>query len=125
MTFTSAVSVGITAFACCGVCPVNVTVAVCPRAVAVTVAGVAVAGTGGRYVTCPPLVPDRAPGPDSDQATSFASCGGLAVMSTGAEIVCAPDGEMLKVGWGSLPAQATMKTQAAANIRVRMDISAR
>src|SRR5207248_10931925 len=61
-------------------CPVNVTVAVCPRAVAVTVAGVEVGGTGGRYVTCPPLVPDRPPGPDSDQATSLASCGGLEVI---------------------------------------------
>src|SRR2546430_8255002 len=106
VTFTSAVSAGITAFACCGVCPVNVTVAVCPRAAAVTVAGVAEAGTGGRYVTCPPLVPESAPGPESDHVTSFASCAGLAVTSTGAEMVCAPEGEMVNLGLGSLPAEA-------------------
>src|SRR4051812_16342808 len=110
--------------ACCAGCPVKVTVAVCPRAVAVTVAGVEVsAGTGGREVTDGPVVPESVPGPASDQIPSFAKSTGLGVISTGPEIVCEPVGERVNVGCGSLFEQAARRTEATANIRVRIDFS--
>src|SRR3982751_6502996 len=51
-------------------CVVNVTVAVCPRADAVTVTG-CVEG-GGWYTTEGPLSPEIVPGTVVDQVTSFA-----------------------------------------------------
>src|SRR3954467_6413488 len=112
-----------TTFACCAGWPVNVTVAVCPRAVAVTVAAAGAAGTGGRKDTHGPVVAAREPGPASDQITSFANSTGLAVISTGPEIVCEPVGERVNVGCGSLFEQAARRTEATANIRVRIDFS--
>src|SRR3954463_14434568 len=90
-----------------GVCGVNVTVAVCPRAVAVTVAVcVPVTGTGGRETTFGPLSPERDPGPLSDQVTSFANSAGLAVISTDDGAGWFPEGEMLSVGFDSPVLQA-------------------
>ena len=104
---------------------VNVTVAVCPGAVAVTVAGEGSGGTGGRYTTEMPLVPEIVPGPLSDQVTSLLSDAGLAVIVTGPETICGPEGEMLNVGGDSLPPQAARIRDTAANIRVRIDVSAK
>ena len=75
----------------------KVTEAVCPLAVAVTVAG-GDPGVAGRKVTCAPLVPESVPGPESDQTTLLASCAGLALTTVGPEIVWAPEGEIVKVG---------------------------
>src|SRR2546428_1317186 len=125
VTSTAAVSPAMVCGACCGVCPVNVTVAVCPRAVAVTVAGDGLAGTGGRYTTDCPVDPERLPGPESDQVTSFANEAGLAVIRVGPEIVWAPLGVMVR-GGVSLPAQAVKsKDNTAAWNRVRIDASAK
>src|SRR5882724_2004773 len=109
----------------CGGCAVNVTVAVCPGALAVTVAGEGSGGTGGRYTTEMPLVPEIVPGPLSDQVTSLASDAGLAVTVTGPETICAPEGVILNVVGVSLPAQAARTRDTAANIRVRIDVSAK
>jgi hypothetical protein len=101
---------------------VNVTVAVCPRADAVTVTG-CVEG-GGWYTTDGPLSPDSVPGTVVDHVTSLAIDTGEAVMVTGPDAAWFPDGLMVSVGWGSLPAQAARITDAAANIRVRIEVSA-
>src|SRR6266850_2671117 len=109
-----------------GACEVKVTDAVWLPAVAVTVEGCdGFAGTGGRYTTERPLVPESVPPPLSDQVTSLASDAGLAVMVTGPETVCAPEGEMLNVGGDPLPSQAARIRDTAANIRVRIDVSAK
>src|SRR6267143_5477232 len=108
-----------------GCCAVNVTVAVCPGTLAVTVAGEGSGGTGGRYTTERPLVPEIDPGPLSDQVRSLVSDAGLAVIVTGPETVCAPEGVMLKVGGVSLPPQPARIRDTAANIRVRIDVSAK
>jgi hypothetical protein len=72
-----------------------------------------------------PLVPEIVPGPLSDQVRSLVSDAGLAVIVTGPETVCAPEGEILNVGGVSLPAQAARIRDTAANIRVRIDVSAK
>jgi hypothetical protein len=50
---------------------------------------------------------------------------GLAVTVTGPEIAWAPEGVILNVGGASLPAQAARIRDTAANIRVRIDVSAK
>jgi hypothetical protein len=96
---------------------VKITDAVWLPAVAVTVAGCdGFAGTGGRYTTESPLVPEIDPGPLSDQVRSLVSDAGLAVTVTGPEIVCGPEGVILNVGGFSLPAQAARIRDTAANI---------
>jgi hypothetical protein len=50
---------------------------------------------------------------------------GLAVIVTGPEIVCAPEGVILNFGGFSLPAQAARIRDTVANIRVRIDVSAK
>src|SRR5712664_3749838 len=109
-----------------GACEVKVTDAVWLPAVAVTVEGCdGFAGTGGRYTTERPLVPEIDPGPLSDQVRSLVSDAGLAVVVTGPETVCAPEGVMLNAGGVSLPPQAARIRDTAAKIRVRIDVSAK
>ena len=69
--------------------------------------------------------PEIVPGPLSDQVTSLLSDAGLAVTVTGPEIVWAPEGVMVNVGGVPLPAQAARIRDTAANIRVRIDVSAK
>ncbi len=83
------------------------------------------ATAGGWYTTDGPEVPDSAPGPVSDQFTSFASGSGVAVISVGPEMFCAPLGLMLRVtGVWSLLEHAVKIKDTAARIRVRIDASA-
>jgi hypothetical protein len=127
VTFTAAVSDGIVfAGGGGGICAVNVTVALCPRALAVTVAGLGSVGTAGRYTTDGPFVFESDPGPVKDHVTSDAIVAGLAVISCGP---CSagwfPLGVIVSIGWGSFPAQAARITDTAANIRLRIDVSAK
>src|ERR1700716_2340923 len=72
-----------------------------------------------------PLVPEIVPGPLSDQVRSLVSDAGLAVIVTGPVTVCGPEGVILNVVGASLPAQAARIRDTAANIRVRIDVSAK